>query len=84
MRFGIISNCTFGRADTYGSVSSSYSYRLYNEVCCSITGNFFVGSWSLYLGSRNATVTGNMYKGSLSKSSTSTGTVTMANNVAAN
>ena len=24
MRFGIISNCTFGRADTYGSVSSSY------------------------------------------------------------
>lgn len=84
MRFGIISNCTFGRADTYGSVSSSYSYRLYNEVCCSITGNFFVGVWGLYLGSRNAIVTGNMYKGSLSKSSTSTGTVTMANNVAAN
>lgn len=84
MRFGIISNCTFGKADTYGSVSSSYSYRLYNEVCCSITGNFFVGVWGLYLGSRNAIVTGNMYKGSLSKSSTSTGTVTMANNVAAN
>ena len=84
MRFGIISNCTFGRADTYGSVSSSYSYHLYNEVCCSITGNFFVGVWGLYLGSRNAIVTGNMYKGSLSKSSTSTGTVTMANNVAAN
>lgn len=84
MRFGIISNCTFGRVDTYGSVSSSYSYRLYNEVCCSITGNFFVGVWGLYLGSRNAIVTGNMYKGSLSKSSTSTGTVTMANNVAAN
>ena len=84
MRFGVITCNSFGRADTYGSVSSSYSYYLYNEVCCSITGNFFVGSWSLYLGSRNATVTGNMYKGSLSKSSTSTGTVTMANNVAAN
>ena len=84
MRFGVITCNSFGRADTYGSVSSSYSYHLYNEVCCSITGNFFVGSWSLYLGSRNATVTGNMYKGSLSKSSTSTGTVTMANNVAAN
>ena len=52
--------------------------------CCPITGNFFVGVWGLYLGSRNAIVTGNMYKGSLSKSSTSTGTVTMANNVAAN
>ena len=84
MRFGVITCNSFGRADTYGSVSSSYSYYLYNEVCCSITGNFFVGSWSLYLGSRNAIVTGNMYKGSLSKSSTSTGTVTMANNVAAN
>ena len=84
MRFGVITCNSFGRADTYGFVSSSYSYYLYNEVCCSITGNFFVGSWSLYLGSRNATVTGNMYKGSLSKSSTSTGTVTMANNVAAN
>lgn len=84
MRFGVITCNSFGRADTYGSVSSSYSYYLYNEVCCSITGNFFVGSWSLYLGSKNATVTGNMYKGSLSKSSTSTGTVTMANNVAAN
>ena len=67
MRFGVITCNSFGRADTYGSVSSSYSYYLYNEVCCSITGNFFVGSWSLYLGSRNATVTGNMYKGSLSK-----------------
>ena len=84
MRFGVITCNSFGRADTYGSVSSSYSYYLYNEVCCSITGNFFVGSWSLYLGSKNAIVTGNMYKGSLSKSSTSTGTVTMANNVAAN
>ena len=84
MRFGIISNCTFGRADTYGSVSSSYSYYLYNEVCCSITGNFFVGRWSLYLGSRNAVVTGNMYKGSLSKSSASTGTVSMSNNYVAN
>ena len=84
MRFGVIACNSFGRADTYGSVSSSYSYYLYNEVCCSITGNFFVGSWILYLGSKNATVTGNMYKGSLSKSSTSTGTVTMANNVAAN
>ena len=84
MRFGVITCNSFGRADTYGSVSSSYSYYLYNEVCCSITGNFFVGVWGLYLGSRNAIVTGNMYKGSLSKSSTSTGTVTMANNVAAN
>lgn len=82
MRFAVITGCSFDKEQAYNQ-SIIGSINLYNDVSSTITGNFFHGHWTLNLGGRNAIVSANMYRGSLMKGATCTGTVTMANNISA-
>lgn len=78
LRFSVITGNTFDHnQDT--ELSSLYNHTLYNALNCTITGNMFIGYWKLFM-KKNAIVSGNIYKGSLTKDSAVTSTVTLANN----